>query len=72
MSEPDPKPHLAPCFLWLLLLLSILVKGLKETDAKRNRCTNDLLGETLGKDKGKERKSRFKKKKNNLQIAIQA
>ena len=63
MSEPDPKPHLATCFLWLFLLLSILVKGLKETDAKRNRCANDLSGEMLGKDKGRERKSKFNKKK---------
>lgn len=61
MSEPDPKSHLATCFLGPFLVLFVLVKGLKETDAKRNRCANDLLGERPGKDKGGETKRRWKK-----------
>lgn len=58
MREPDPKSHLATCFLGPFLVLFVLVKGLKETDAKRNRCANDLLGENPGKDKGRETKRR--------------
>lgn len=46
MSEPEPTPSLATCCVGASLVL--LVKSLEETDAKRNKCASDLLGEVMG------------------------
>lgn len=40
-------------------MLSVLIKGLEERDAKRNRCTNDSLGEIPREKKGRGIKKRW-------------